>query len=68
MAKVRQTPLDSPDYAATLQAATRAGLQSKALVFTYASPNLFAKTKALSALPKNPGHIDWTGVKLSGAN
>ncbi|CAM5274228.1 hypothetical protein SCYAM73S_00250 [Streptomyces cyaneofuscatus] len=56
VAKVRQTPLDSPDYAATLQAATRAGLQSKALVFTYASPNLFAKTKALSALPKIPAH------------
>ncbi|WP_405505636.1 ABC transporter substrate-binding protein [Streptomyces cyaneofuscatus] len=68
VAKVRQTPLDSPDYAATLQAATRAGLESKALVFTYASPNLFAKTKGLSALPKNPGHIDWTGVKLTGAN
>ncbi|NEE37647.1 peptide ABC transporter permease, partial [Streptomyces sp. SID7982] len=68
VAEVRRTPLDSPDYAGTLQAATRAGLRSKALVFTYSSPNLFARTTSVSALPKNPGHIDWTGVKISGAN
>ncbi|MFJ8057346.1 ABC transporter substrate-binding protein [Streptomyces sp. NPDC096142] len=67
IAKVRQTPLDSPDYAKVLQAATRAGLQSKALVFTYSSPNLIAKSKSISALPKNPAHIDWTGVTI-GAN
>ncbi|MEW1642608.1 ABC transporter substrate-binding protein [Streptomyces sp. NPDC091219] len=67
IAKVRQTPLDSPDYARVLQAATRAGLQSKALVFTYSSPNLIAKSKSISALPKNPAHIDWTGVTI-GAN
>ena len=36
----------SPDYAKNLQAATRAGLQSKALVFTYSPPNLFVKSKA----------------------
>ncbi|MEW1859932.1 ABC transporter substrate-binding protein [Streptomyces sp. NPDC088194] len=64
VAKVRQTSIDSPDYPQVLQAATRAGLQSKALVFTYSAPNLFAKSKALSNLPKNPGHIDWTGVTL----
>ncbi|WP_405848272.1 ABC transporter substrate-binding protein [Streptomyces sp. NBC_01518] len=67
IAKVRQTPLGSPDYAKVLQAATRAGLQSKALVFTYSSPNLIAKSKSISALPKNPAHIDWTGVTI-GAN
>ena len=64
IAKVRQTPLDSPDYTKVLQAATRAGLQSKALVFTYSSPNLIAKSKSISALPKNPAHIDWTGVTI----
>ena len=42
-------------------------LESKALVFTYSSPNLFAKNKAISALPKNPGHIDWTGVTIKGS-
>ncbi|MFE2067662.1 ABC transporter substrate-binding protein [Streptomyces sp. NPDC059467] len=68
IAKVRETPLESPDYAKVLQAATRAGLQSKALVFTYSSPNLIAKSKSISALPKNPAHIDWTGVTISGSN
>jgi peptide/nickel transport system substrate-binding protein len=64
VAKVRQTPLDAPDYQQVLQAATRAGLDSRALVFTYSSPNLMAKAKSVSALPKNPAHIDWTGVTI----
>ncbi|NEB73686.1 peptide ABC transporter permease [Streptomyces sp. SID14478] len=67
IAKVRRTPLDSPQYAKVLQAATRAGLESKALVFTYSQPNLIAKSKAISGLPKNPAHIDWTGVTIGGA-
>ncbi|MGW5655573.1 ABC transporter substrate-binding protein [Streptomyces humi] len=66
VAKVRRTPLDSPDYAKVLQAATRAGLASKALVFTYSQPNLIAKSRSVSALPKNPAHIDWTGVTIGG--
>lgn len=66
VAAVRATPIDSPKYAATLQAATRAGLESRALVFTYASPNLLAKSTTISDLPANPGHINWTGVKISG--
>ena len=64
IAKVRQTPLGAADYASVLQAATRVGLQSTALVFTYSSPNLYAKSKSISALPANPGHIDWTGVTI----
>ncbi|MFB7291744.1 ABC transporter substrate-binding protein [Actinacidiphila glaucinigra] len=68
VAKVRRTPLDSPDYVRNLRAATRAGLKSKALVFTYSSPNLFAKSKAVSDLPKNPAHIDWTGVTIAGGS
>jgi peptide/nickel transport system substrate-binding protein len=62
--KVRQTPLGSAAYPSVLQAATRAGLTSTALVFTYSAPNLFAKSKAISILPTNPGHIDWTGVTI----
>lgn len=64
VAKVRQTPLEAPDYASVLQAATRAGLESRALVFTYSSPNLLAKSKSVSALPAIAGHIDWTGVRI----
>ncbi|MFF3505445.1 ABC transporter substrate-binding protein [Streptomyces sp. NPDC003247] len=65
VSKVRRTPLDDPQYAQVLQAATRAGLQSRALVFTYSQPNLIAKSKTISDLPKNPAHIDWTGVTIS---
>ncbi|MGW3598774.1 ABC transporter substrate-binding protein [Streptomyces sp. NPDC005167] len=68
VAKVRRTPLDAPDYPEVLRAATRAGLESKALVFTYSAPNLMAKSKSISDLPKNPAHIDWTGVTLSDGN
>lgn len=68
IAKVRQTPLDAPDYPKVLRAATRAGLESKALVFTYSSPNLIAKSKSISDLPKNPAHIDWNGVTIAGGN
>jgi peptide/nickel transport system substrate-binding protein len=64
VAKVRQTPLGSADYATVLQAATRTGLQSTALVFTYSAPNLIAKSPTISTLPANPGHIDWTGVTV----
>ncbi|MET8636336.1 ABC transporter substrate-binding protein [Streptomyces sp. NPDC004074] len=67
VAKVRRTPLDAPDYTTVLRAATRAGLQSKALVFTYSAPNLIATSKAISRLPKIPAHIDWTGVTISGS-
>jgi peptide/nickel transport system substrate-binding protein len=66
IAKVRQTPLEAPDYNQVLQAATRIGLKSPALVFTYEDPNVFVKSKSISALPGNPGHIDWTGVTVTG--
>ncbi|MGY0489840.1 ABC transporter substrate-binding protein [Streptomyces sp. WG-D5] len=64
IAKVRETRIDDPDYPKVLQAATRAGLKSRALVFTYSQPNLMAKSKTVSGLPKNPAHIDWTGVTI----
>jgi peptide/nickel transport system substrate-binding protein len=65
VAVARQTPLDSPDYQKNLQAATRAGLRSRALVFTYSQPNLFVKSKKVSALPAIPGQIHWTGVTVA---
>jgi peptide/nickel transport system substrate-binding protein len=66
VSKAEATPIGASDYASNLQAATRAGLQSQALIFTYVDPNLFAKSKSISALPGNPGHIDWTGVTING--
>ena len=65
VAVARQTPLDSPDYAKNLQAATRAGLQSRALVFTYSLPNLFVKNPRVADLPAIPGQLHWTGVTVS---
>ena len=67
IAKVRQTPLDAPEYPQVLREATRAGLASRALIFTYSQPNLFAKHPSISDLPANPGHVDWTGVTIGGA-
>jgi peptide/nickel transport system substrate-binding protein len=64
--KAEATPIGSPDFAANLQAATAAGLPSEALIFVYSQPNLFAKSKSISALPGNPGHADLTGVTISG--
>lgn len=67
IARARATPLDSPDYATTLKAATRIGLQSRALVFTFSQPNLFVKSKRVSTLPAIPGQVHWTGVTISDA-
>lgn len=60
----RSTPLDSPDYEKNLRAATRAGLESRALVFTYSQPNIFVKSKKVSAITPIPGQIHWTGLKV----
>ena len=60
----RETPLDSPDYAANLQAATRAGLQSEALIFTVGTPTLVVKSPKVSDLEQIPGQINLTGVTI----
>lgn len=60
---MRQTPLDAPRQP---QEATRAGLDSRALVFTYSRPDLIARSKSVSELPKNPARPDWTGVTVGG--
>jgi peptide/nickel transport system substrate-binding protein len=60
----RETPLDDPDYAENLQKATRAGLQSGALIFTIGSPTLIVKNSKVSDLPQIPGQIHLTGVTI----
>lgn len=60
----RETPLDSPDYAENLQAATRAGLQSEALIFTVGTPTLVVKSSKVSDLLEIPGQIGLTGVTV----
>jgi len=61
----RETPLDSPDYAKNLQAATRVALQGKALVFTVGTPTLIVKSPKISAPRKIPGQIHLTGVTIA---
>jgi peptide/nickel transport system substrate-binding protein len=63
--KARETPLGSPDYQVNLQAATRAGLESKALVFTHSLPNLFVKSSKVSDFAPIPGQLHWTGLTVS---
>ncbi|MCC2033724.1 ABC transporter substrate-binding protein [Microbacterium allomyrinae] len=64
VALARETPLDSPDYAENLQAATRVGLQSGALIFTFGAPTLIVKSPKVSDLPQIPGQIHLTGVTI----
>lgn len=66
VATARETPLDSPDYEENLQAATRAGLQSEALIFTHGSPILVVKSPEVSDLLQTPGQISLTGVTVDG--
>lgn len=67
IAKALATPLTSPDYAKNIQAATAAGLATTGLIFTDSVPNIFAKSTSVSALPKIPAKITWTGVTISGS-
>ncbi|MDR6322107.1 ABC transporter substrate-binding protein [Actinoplanes couchii] len=61
----RETPLDSPDYQKNLRAATRAGLDSRAIVFTYSLPNLFVKSPKVSDFAPIPGQLHWTGLTVA---
>jgi peptide/nickel transport system substrate-binding protein len=64
VALARETPLDSPDYAENLQAATRVGLDSGALIFTHGVPTLIVSSPSVSALPQIPGQISLAGVTI----
>ncbi len=61
----RETPLDDPDYAKNLQAATRAGVRDTPTIFTYSQPNIFVKSKRVSAIPAVPGQIHWENVTVA---
>jgi peptide/nickel transport system substrate-binding protein len=63
----RETPLDSPDYAKNLKAATAAGVKNTATVFTYSQPNVFVKSPRVSAIPAIPGQVHWEGVTVKPA-
>ena len=53
IAKVQQTPLDSPDYPTLLQAATAIGVKSMPNTFLYTIPRVMARSKSVSELPRD---------------
>jgi peptide/nickel transport system substrate-binding protein len=49
--KINNTPLDSPDYPAVLQAATRTAVKEMPNVFLYTTPRILARSKGVSQIP-----------------
>jgi peptide/nickel transport system substrate-binding protein len=52
LAKVTNTPLDSPDYPKALQAATAVAVRNLPNVFLYTTPRILARRKGISAIPE----------------
>lgn len=50
--KVTRTPLDSPDYATVLQAASATAVHTTPNVFLYTVPRILARSRGVSALPE----------------
>jgi len=49
--KISQTPLDSPDYATALQAATELAVKQEPNVFLYTEPRILARSADISEIP-----------------
>ncbi len=49
--KVSRTPLDAPEYATNLQAATALAVRTMPNVFLYSVPRILARQKSVSAIP-----------------
>ncbi|MDY0910205.1 ABC transporter substrate-binding protein [Microbacterium sp. CFBP9034] len=64
--RIRETPLDSPDYARLLREATRAGVATSPTVHLYTVPAFYAKSPEVSDLPTIQGQLSWKGVTVGG--
>jgi peptide/nickel transport system substrate-binding protein len=64
--KVLKTPIDSPDYNATLQAATKAGVENGSNILLWAQTQVYVTTKAFSSFAAIDGSLRWNGVTISG--
>lgn len=64
VAKIAQTPLDSPDYAATVQAATELAVQQEPNVFLYTVPRILAHTASVSDVPADTVVQRFEGVTV----
>ncbi|WP_460801123.1 ABC transporter substrate-binding protein [Microbacterium sp. GXF6406] len=62
--RIRETPLDSPEYTELLQAATRAGVETSPTVHLYTLPAFYAKSPTVSDLPTIQGQLNWKGVRI----
>jgi peptide/nickel transport system substrate-binding protein len=62
--KVRETPLDSPDYKSVLQAAELEAVEGGSNIFLYSTPTIFATGKGWSSFPKIDGSFRWNGVTV----
>jgi peptide/nickel transport system substrate-binding protein len=49
--KIAETPLDSPDYATVLQAATELAVKQEPNVFLYTEPRILARSAGVSEIP-----------------
>lgn len=60
--KVLGTPIDSPDYATVLQAATKAGVETGSNITLYTAPAAYVTAKGFSAFPVIDGSFRWNGL------
>lgn len=62
--KIAKTPLDSPDYAATVQAATALAVQEEPNVFLYTVPRILAHSSSVSDVPADTVVQRFDGVTV----
>ncbi|CUR60785.1 putative peptide ABC transporter substrate-binding protein [metagenome] len=65
LAKVIETPLDDPEYAGLLQAATALAVKTYPNTFLYTVPRVIARAKSVSELPTGRTLVRWDGVTVS---
>jgi peptide/nickel transport system substrate-binding protein len=63
--KVSRTPLDSPDYPATLQAATEIAVRNQPNVFLNTVPRILARSSGVSAIPAYTAVQRFEGVTVT---
>lgn len=63
--KVRETPLDSPDYKTVLQEAVKIGVLQASSFSLYSTPRIDVRNPKVSALPHYLTQFRWEGVTVA---
>jgi len=63
--KVRETPLDAPDYASVLQNAVKLGVLQASSFSLYSTPRIDVRSPKVSALPHYLSQFRWEGVTVT---